>query len=71
MIDPVSVMSDAPGPGDAEVGDLGVVGVVDDHVVGLEIAVDDPVAVGEARGLEDLDRQVDGPDRVERRLGRG
>ena len=71
MIDPVSVMSEAPGAGDPEVGDLGVVGVVDDHVVGLEVAVDDAAAVGEARGLEDLDRDVDRPDRLDRRLARG
>ena len=42
--------------------------VVDDHVVGFEIAVDDAVAVGEARGLEDLDRDVDRAQLVDRRL---
>ena len=57
-----------PGAGDPEVRDLGVVGVVDDHVVGLQITVDHPPAVGEAGGLENLDRDVDRPDRVQRGL---
>ena len=55
MIEPVWVMSDAPGARDAEVGDLGAVLVVDDHVVGLEVAVDDAALVGEAGGAQDLD----------------
>ena len=53
----------------SEVGDLGVALVVDDHVVRLEVAVDDSVAVGEPGRLEDLDAQVDRAVLVERRLG--
>src|SRR5215213_5561847 len=67
MIEPVCVMSDARA-GDAEVGDLGPVLVVDDDVVGLEVAVDDPAAVREARGAQDLLDQADRPARVQRRL---
>ena len=44
-----------PGAGDAEVRDLRVPGVVDDHVVRLEVAVDHPVPVGEAGGGQDLE----------------
>ena len=57
------------GAGDAEVGDLGVTEVVDDHVVRLEVAVDHAVAVGEARGLEDLRADVDHALLCQRRLG--
>src|SRR6185295_12572976 len=56
------------GARDAEVGDLGAPVGVDDDVVGLEVAVDDPAAVGEARGAQDLDGQVDGAVGVQRRL---
>ena len=52
-------------PGDAEVGDLRAVLGVDDDVVRLEVAVDDPALVREARGAQDLDRQVDRPHRLE------
>ena len=56
-------------PRDPEIGHLDVVGVVlDHHVVGLEVAVDDAAAVGEPRRLEDLDRDLDRTDRIERRL---
>jgi len=55
-------------PGDTEVGDLGVVGLVDDHVMGFEIAMDDAAPVGEPGRLEDLNRDVDRADRIERRL---
>ena len=68
MIEPVSVMSEAPGAGDPEVGHLGVVAVVDDHVVGLQVAVDHAATVGEPGRLEDLDGDVDRADRIERRL---
>ena len=54
-----------PGAGDAEVGDRGQAGRVDDHVHRLEVAVDDTVAVGEAGGLEDLADDRDGLDRGE------
>ena len=52
------------GAGDAEVGHDRLALVVDDHVLRLEVAVDDAVAVGEARALEDL------ADQVRRLLGR-
>ena len=68
MIEPVSVISEAPGAGDAEVGDLGVPGVVDDHVVRLEVPVDDAVAVGEAGRAQDLDAEVDHALLRQRRL---
>ncbi len=45
--------------GDAEVGDPGAAVVVDQHVLRLQVAVDDPLAVGEARGVEDLAGEVD------------
>ena len=53
---------------DTEVRHLRVTGVVDDHVVGLQVAVDHAVAVGEPSGLEDLDREVDRSYRVDRGL---
>ena len=56
------------GTGDPEIGDLGVVGVVDDHVVGFQVAMDDAVTVGEAGRLEDLDRDVDRPQLIDRSL---
>ena len=49
------------GAGDAEVRDLGVALVVDDHVVRLDVAVDDPALVGEALGAQDLDRRCRSP----------
>ena len=54
------------GARDPEVGDLGAPLVVDDHVVRLDVAVHDPAPVGEARGLEDLDHEVDRERRLER-----
>ncbi len=39
---------------------------VDDHVLGLEVAVDDPVAVGEAGRLEHLADRADRPLRAVR-----
>ena len=42
------------GAGDAEVGDLRAALVVDDDVVRLEVAVDDPALVREAGGAQDL-----------------
>ncbi len=47
------------GAGDPEVGDLRAALLVEDHVVGLQIAVDHPAAVREARGVQDLDDDVD------------
>ena len=43
-----------PGPGDAEVGHLDAPLAVDEDVVGLDVAVDDPVLVGVPEGGEDL-----------------
>ena len=45
--------------GDAEVGDLGRALVVDQHVLGLDVAVDDVVRVGAAERAGDLDRVGD------------
>jgi hypothetical protein len=47
------------GTGDAEVGDLHAALGVDDHVVGLDVAVDDAALVREAGGAQDLDADVD------------
>ncbi len=68
MIEPVSVMSEAPARAIPKSVTLTWPDVVDDHVVGLEVAMDDPVAMGAADGLEDLDGDVDRPQRIERRL---
>ena len=70
MIDPVSVISDAPARAMPKSVTFGDALVVDDHVVGLEVAVDHAALVGEPGGLQDLDAQVDHPHLVERRLGR-
>ena len=48
-----------PRPRDPEVGDLEQVLVAHDHVVRLEVAVHDAVAVRVTRRVEDLDRVVD------------
>src|SRR3712207_8898898 len=58
------------GLGDAEVGDLRAPLGVDDDVVRLEVAVDDPAPVREPRGAEDLHRQADGDLGAQRRLDR-
>jgi hypothetical protein len=47
--------------GDAEIGDRGLAVGVDDHVLRLQVAMDDAVAVGEAGPLEHLANQ---PDRL-------
>ena len=47
------------GPGDAEVGDLDATFAVDDHVVRLDVPVDDPVLVRVAQRGEDLSRVRD------------
>ena len=47
-------------PGDAEVGQLGLAPVGDDHVLGLHIPVDDPVGVGVGKGVQDLAADTDG-----------
>ena len=54
------------GAGDPEVGDDRLALVVDDHVLRLQVAVDDAVAVGEAGGLQHLADQ-----RHRLRRGRG
>ena len=56
--------------GDAEVRDLRVAVVVHDHVVRLEVAVDDPALVGEAGGAQDLNPEVDRLLLRQWRLGR-
>ena len=71
MIEPVCVMSDAPARAMPKSVTLARPSVVDDHVVRLEVAVDDAAAVGEARRAQDLDGEVDRPHRVQRRLGAG
>jgi hypothetical protein len=55
MIEPVSVISEAPARA------IPKPVLVNDHVVWLEVAVDHAVAVGEAGGLEDLLGEIDGP----------
>jgi hypothetical protein len=47
------------GARDPEVGDLRAALLVDDHVVGLDVAVHDPALVREARGAQDLEHDVD------------
>ena len=63
------------GAGDAEVGDPGAALGVDEHVLGLEVAVDDPALVRELRRLEDLaddlDRLADGQPARDQVLERG
>jgi hypothetical protein len=54
------------GARDAEVGDARAALVVDDHVVRLEVAVDDAATVGEARRAQDLNDDVDRARRVHR-----
>ena len=57
----------APGghPGDAEVGHLHAAVPQDHDVVGLDVPVDDPPAVGVAQGLDDLGDEVEGLPPVE------
>ena len=55
-------------PGDAEVRHARPPLFVEDHVVGLEVAVDDAAPVGEARRAQDLHDDLDRARRVERAL---
>ena len=43
-------------PRDAKVCDLGNAARGDQHVVGLDVPVDDPIGVGEGQGLQDVIR---------------
>jgi hypothetical protein len=54
--------------GDAEVGDLQPPGRIDENVVGLEVAVDDPADVCAAGGAQNLLCETDRPARLKRRL---
>ena len=56
---PASVISECAGAGDPEVGDLRLALVVDDHVLRLDVAVDDPAPVRVAERLQDLLGEVD------------
>ncbi len=47
--------------GDAEVGDLDLVRLVDDEVGGLDVPVDDPARVGVVEGRRDLAHEADHP----------
>ena len=76
MIEPSSVIWLRAGARDAEVRHLHVALGVDEHVVRLDVAVDDAVAVREAKRREDLARVVDrdghrrGPAREDQLLQR-
>ena len=61
MIEPGQRHVRGAGAGDAEVGDLRAALLVEDHVVRLEVAVDDAAPVREARGAQDLDRRCRSP----------
>ena len=54
--------------GDPEVGDPSAPLLVENHVVGLQIAVDHPPFVREPRGSQDLHDDVDRGGRIERAL---
>ena len=69
MIDPVSVISEAPARAMPKSVTFAWPFVVDDHVVRLEVAVDDAVAVRERGGGEDLQAEVDHLLLGQRRLG--
>ena len=73
MTEPVwvrlSVLPPPTGPGDAEVGDLHLALRRDQHVAGLDVAVDDAVAVGEVEGAGDVGGDVGRPVGVQRALG--
>ena len=68
MIEPVSVISEAPARAMPKSVTLAWPCVVDDDVVRLEVAVDHAAAVGEAGGGEHLDPEVDRVLLAERRL---
>ena len=55
--------------GEAEVQDLETAVRRDEQVLGLEVAVDDPLLVGGGEALRELDRVVDRPPRGERATG--
>ena len=56
------------GAGEAEVGDLDLATVGDQHVLGLEVAVDDAGLVGGCDGCDHRDQQVERPLRLHRGL---
>ena len=55
-------------PGQAEVGDLDLAAVRDQHVLGLDVAMDQAGLVGGGDGAGHLDDQIEGPFRTERTL---
>ena len=68
MIEPVSVMSEAPARAIPKSVTFARPSSSTITLWGLSVAVDDPAPVGKARRLEDLDHEVDRPVGVERAL---
>ena len=58
----------ARGAGDAEIGELCPSRTVDQHVLGLDVAVDDPRAVDRRQAAKQVERDPDGLVRRKRRL---
>ena len=71
MIEPVSVMSEAPARAMPKSVTLTRPSLVDQHVLRLEVAVHDPALVGEARGAQDLQDDVARPPRAAPGRARG
>ena len=62
------MISESPARGDPEVRHARPPLAVDEHVAGLQVAMDDPVRVGEARRGEDLAGHLDASPDVSPRL---